>query len=90
MGGTAEIFQVVNDYISHCVDLRALDTWMSDHIEQLAVAPDGDRAGDLWAFIQVRIYQHQDGFLPEDTLRADVAAYLAEHPLPKREQRAAG
>ncbi len=91
MNETIQLFQFVNDYISNRLDLHALDMWMGDHIEDLATLPDGDPAGDLWAFVQVRIYQLQDGFLPEDHLRTEVAAYLRERPAAKeQQQRAAG
>jgi hypothetical protein len=90
METTEQLVQLVNDYISRRLELRALDNWMRDHLEELASRPDGDPAGDLWAFTQVRVYRMQDGFLPEEQLRSEVADYLREHPAPKQQQRAAG
>ena len=83
---------LANDYISGRVELAALDTFIHDHVdESLELDKTGRPDALLFGFIQARIYQMDDG-LPEDDVRREIAAYLAEHELllPAVKQRATG
>jgi hypothetical protein len=40
-----------------------------------------DPAAELWGFIQVRVYEHEHGALPEDDLRAQLRDYLSTEGL---------
>jgi hypothetical protein len=85
-----ELFERVQNYTSGCSSLTDLNRWISDHLTEFVEMPDDDEGGMLWGFIQVRVYQLQDGFLSENQLPADVGQYLRENPAAKQRQRAAG
>lgn len=88
----AEFVALANDYISGRVELATLDVFIHDHVdESLDLDKTGRPDALLFGFIQGRIYQMDDG-LPEDDVRREIAAYLAEHELlpPVAKQRATG
>ena len=87
-----EFVGLANDYISGRIKLGVLDVFIHDHVDQ-SVELDKTNRPDalLLGFVQVRIYEMDHG-LTEDSIRRDVAAYLAEHELlqPAAKQRATG
>jgi hypothetical protein len=87
-----ELVALANDYISGRVDLAALDRFIHGHVdESLELDQTGSPEALLFGFIQVHIYQMDDG-LAEDVVRRDIAQYLAKYDLllPATRQRATG
>jgi hypothetical protein len=90
MNLSTEMFRLANDYISGRIDLRALDIWTNEHLGELAELPDEDPGGALWSFVQVRIWDMDQG-ATEDELRTELRAYLLDQRLqPEPERRATG
>jgi hypothetical protein len=87
-----DLVALANDYILRRVELAALDTFIHTHVdESLELDETGRPDALLFGFIQIRIYEMDDG-LPEESVRQDIAQYLAEHALlrPPAKQRATG
>lgn len=87
-----QLVTMANDYISGRLELAELDRFIHEHVdESLALDGTGDPKALLFGYIQVRLYELDDG-LTEDVLRKDMAEYLAEHHLdrPTSKQRATG
>lgn len=87
-----EFVGLANDYISGRVKLATLDRFIHDHVdESVELDKTGRPDALLLGFVQVRIYEMDHG-LPEDSVRQDIAGYLAEHELllPAAKQHATG
>jgi len=87
-----ELVALANDYISGRVGLAALGDFIHGHVdESLELDQTGSPEALLFGFIQVRIYQVDDG-LSEGVVRQEISQYLAEHELlrPPAKQRATG
>ncbi len=84
-----ELVTRAQDYVSGVADLRALDMWLAEHVDE---CDELDRtqhpAAGLSGFIQVRIYEMDSG-LKEDDLKADVREYLAQLRRPREPERRA-
>ena len=83
---------MANDYISGNLKPEDLRGFIEENVdESLELDKSGDPKALLFGFIQVRLYEMDDG-LPEHELRTDVEQYLREHGLlrPAAERRATG
>lgn len=87
---SAELMRLANGYVSGEVNLSEVSSWLNDSVEEWVDGPEDSPEALLRGFMQVRIYQHDDGVLDEVAIRADVGEYLRERGLlQKREPRRA-
>ncbi len=84
-----ELLSLAQDYVSGAVDLRALDMWLAQHVDECdALDETSDAAAGLSGFVQVRIYEMDHG-LKEDNLKADLREYLTQLQLRREPERRA-
>ncbi|MHB8377597.1 MAG: hypothetical protein ACYDEB_11675 [Dehalococcoidia bacterium] len=86
-----ELTALAQDYVSGRVDLRTLDMWLAQHVDECdELDTTAHPAAGLSGFILVRIYEMDDG-LKEDELKAELRQYLEQlQPRPEPERRATG
>jgi len=76
-----EIRRLANDYVSGRVTLADVANWLNDHLTTYADMSEDDPAAELWGFIQVRVWEHDNGSLPEAELRRQIHDYLSAEGL---------
>lgn len=87
-----QLVALANDYISGRIKLGEIDRFIHNHVDESVELDSTGRPGALlFGFVQVRIYEMDDG-LPEETVRQDISEYLTQHNLvrPAEQQRATG
>ena len=63
---------------------------LNEHLEEFVDLSDDDPMAELWGFTQVRIYEHDDGVLPEDVIREELAEYLRQQQITSPKTQATG
>lgn len=76
-----ELVALANDYVSGRVTLADVGGWLNDRLTAYADMSDDDAAAGLWGFIQVRVWEHDNGSLPEAELRTQIRDYLSSEGL---------